>query len=256
MASIRVIPVLLHRNQGLVKSVRFKNHQYIGDPINTVKIFNEKEVDELCVLDISPSRFESGPNMQLVAEIASEAFMPMAYGGGISNTNQIQAILYEGAEKVVLNTEIQNNPSLLSEAAKIAGSQSIVASIDVKKNLLGKKRVHRTDGKKPLKLSPLEYAKSLEDYGAGEILLTSVDHEGTFSGYDLDLLQLICESVNIPVIACGGAATLSDFKKAITIGKASAVAAGSIFVYNGPHKAVLISYPRVDEINKELFRID
>ncbi len=253
MRRIRVIPVLLIQNGGLVKSIRFKKHQYVGDPINAVKIFNEKEVDEIVILDISASRERRPPNIQQISELAGEAFMPLAYGGGITTLDQIKKILYEGAEKVVLNTTALDNPQLLIEAARQFGNQSIVVSIDVKKNWLGQYKVYRNNGQKNTGLNPEELAKQMEEAGAGEIMLNSIDRDGTFEGFDLNVISRVTQAVGIPVIACGGASEINDFYCAISGAGASAVAAGSMFVFQLPHRAVLISYPAQEALKVKLF---
>lgn len=255
MRRIRVIPVLLLQNGGLVKSIRFKQHQYVGDPINAVKIFNEKEVDEIVILDISASKDKRGPNIKQIAEITGEAFMPLAYGGGITRIEEIKQILYEGAEKVIVNTSALDKPTLITEAAKKFGNQSVVVSLDVKKNWLGQYKVFRTNGSKNTGLSPAIFAKEMEERGAGEILLNSIDRDGTFKGFDLEVVQAVAKAVSIPMIACGGAATIEDFYKAIHHGKASAVAAGSMFVFQRPHRAVLISYPSQSELKHKVFNL-
>lgn len=242
MSAIRVIPSLLIHKGGLIKSVRFKDYKYVGDPINAVKIFNEKEVDEIAIIDIDATRDNRGPNIAAIAEIASEAFMPMAYGGGISTIAQIKEILYNGIEKVIINKAAHTNPSLITEAAALFGNQSVVVSIDVKKVLLRGYRVFTDNGKTNTGLGPVEFAQQAEQLGAGEILLNSIDKDGTFTGYDTALIEQVSKAVNIPVIALGGAATVNDFKLAKQAG-ASALAAGSMFVFQMPHKAVLISYP-------------
>lgn len=253
MRRIRVIPVLLIQNGGLVKSIQFKKHQYVGDPINAVKIFNEKEVDEIVILDISATQDKRAPNIQQIAEITGEAFMPLAYGGGITRLEEIVEILYQGAEKVVLNTSALDDPQLITRAAQRFGNQSIVVSIDVQKNWLGQYKVYRNNGTKNAGINPVELAKQVAELGAGEIMLTSIDRDGTFGGYDLELLKQITEAVDIPVIACGGAAEVRDFQQAVSIGGASAVAAGSMFVFQRPHRAVLISYPSQQELKEKLF---
>lgn len=253
MRRIRVIPVLLIQNGGLVKSIRFKKHKYVGDPVNAVKIFNDKEVDEIAVLDISVSKEKRAPDIRKISEFASEAFMPMAYGGGITTLDQIKRILFEGVEKVVLNTIALQKPDIISEAARQFGSQSIMVSIDVKKSLFGKYQVMANCGMKNTGLHPVEFAKRMEDAGAGEIFLTSVDRDGTYEGYDIELIRQVSEEVGIPVIACGGAASIADFYPAVNEGKSSAVAAGSLFVFQGLHRAVLINYPSQQELKKELF---
>ena len=253
MRRIRVIPTLLIRNGGLVKSVKFKDYKYVGDPINAVKIFNEKEVDEIVVLDISASAAGKAPAIRQIAEIASETFMPMGYGGGITRVDEIKAILYEGVEKVVINTAAFTRPALLEEGAKLFGSQSIVVSVDVKKTLLGKYRVFTESGKNNTQMDPVAYARRAEDHGAGEIMLTSIDRDGTYLGYDLDLIHKVASAVSVPVIACGGARNPEDFRLAVEAG-ASAVAAGSLFVFHGPHRAVLINFPSQTVLLSEVFQ--
>lgn len=242
MSNVRVIPVLLLRNMGLYKSVKFKDHKYVGDPINAIKIFNEKEVDELVFLDITASINQQEPNYSMLADIASECFMPLCYGGGVRSIEQIEKILYAGVEKVSLNTAAIEIPGLVSTAAKKFGSSTIVISIDVKKSLFGGYSVYIKSGTKSTKLSPLEFARMMENEGAGEILLNSIDADGIMKGYDLDLIKTVSDKVSIPVIACGGAGSLDHMKSAVHNG-ASAVAAGSFFVFQGKHRAVLITYP-------------
>ena len=242
MKRIRIIPSLLLQKGGLVKSIRFKDYKYVGDPINAVKIFNDKEVDEILILDISATQEKRGPNFRQIREIASEAFMPLGYGGGITTLDEIRNLVASGVEKVVLNTSAFENPSLVREGAAYIGSQSIVVSIDVKKNFLGKYKVHVNNGSRNTGLDPVEFAQKMEAAGAGEIILNSIDKDGTFSGYDTGLIKMVCSQVNIPVVAIGGASTVADFAEAIRQG-ASAVSAGSMFVFQRPHRAVLISYP-------------
>ena len=245
----RVIPSLLIHKGGLVKSVQFKDYKYVGDPINAVKIFNEKEVDEIAVIDIDASKENKAPNIAKIAEIASEAFMPMAYGGGITTIEQIKEILYNGIEKVIINKAAHTTPHLITQAANLFGNQSIVVSIDVKKVFLKGYRVFIENGKKNTGLHPVEFAITAEKLGVGEILLNSIDKDGTFTGYDLALIQQVSKAVNIPVIAIGGASSVEDFAKAKQAG-ASAVSARSMFVFQRPHKAVLISYPTRKEIKE------
>lgn len=252
MASVRIIPTLLIHKGGLVKSVKFKDYRYVGDPINAVKIFNEKEVDEIAIIDIDATRENKAPNINKIAEIAGEAFMPMSYGGGISTIGQIKDILYNGIEKVIINKAAHTHPTLITEAASLFGNQSIVVSIDVKKNLFGAYKVYIDNGKKNTGLSPIEFAQKVEKLGAGEILLNSIDNDGTYKGYDLELIKTITETVNIPVIALGGASSYDDFNLAVQNG-ASAVAAGSMFVFQKPHRAVLISYPSRKEIKEIIY---
>ncbi len=252
MRRIRVIPVLLIHKGGLVKSVKFKNYKYVGDPINAVKIFNEKEIDEIVMLDIDASRENRPPNLQKIKEISGEAFIPLAYGGGISAVDQVEALFYNGVEKVIFNYSAVNNQTLITQSAKLAGSQSVVVSMDVKKNWLGKYKIYTLNGTKQTALDPVEFAKQLTDAGAGEIFLNAIDKDGTYGGFDLELLQQVSEVVSIPVIACGGAGSVDDFAAAVKAG-ASAVAAGSMFVFQRPHQAVLISYPSQQELADKLF---
>lgn len=247
MRNIRVIPVLLIHEDGLVKSVRFKNYKYVGDPINAVKIFNDKEVDEICILNITATKNKKGPAVDIITHIVSEAFMPVAYGGGISNLEQAEKLFFNGVEKIVLNNAAIHKPGLITEIANRYGNQSVVVSIDYKSSFFGKSSVYTLNGTESAKISVVDFAKKMEDYGAGEILLNSIERDGTYAGYDLDMIQKLQETIHIPIIACGGAGSISDFKKAVSAG-ASAVAAGSMFVFQRPHNAVLISYPPYDEI--------
>jgi cyclase len=252
MIRVRVIPVLLISKGGLVKSIRFKKYQYVGDPINAVKIFNEKEIDEIVILDIDATREGRGPNMQQVKEIAGEAFIPLAYGGGISKIDEIKEMFYLGVEKVILNSQAVKNPSLINNAARLVGSQSVVVSIDVKKNFFGKYRVNTRNGTENTGMDPVEFAGKMQEEGAGEIFMNSIDKDGMYSGYDLELVKKVTDSLTIPLIICGGASSVDDFRPAIQHG-ASAVAAGSLFVFQRPHKAVLISYPSQDVLKEKLY---
>lgn len=235
-----------------MKSVKFKDHKYLGDPINAVKIFNDKEIDEIVILDISATSEKRSPNIQQVKELAGEAFMPLAYGGGITKLNEIKELITAGVEKVVINNSAFLNPSLITEGANWVGSQGIVVSMDVKKNRWGKYKVYTQNGTKNTQRDPVEFARQMENAGAGEIFLNAIEKDGTFNGYDLDLLKLVSSAVNIPVVAIGGAGNTEDFTRAIKSG-ASAVAAGSLFVLQRPHRAVLISYPSQNELKEKLF---
>jgi cyclase len=248
MHNVRVIPTLLISSEGLVKTRQFKAPRYVGDPINAVRIFNEKEVDELVFLDIDATKKNTPPQFELIEQIASEAFMPVAYGGGIKTIDEIRSLLRLGVEKVVLNSCLGKDTKLIEEASSLFGSQSIVVSVDVKKPLFRGYRVHLVNGTKNTGQDPVTYAKKLEEAGAGEIFLNSIDRDGTLQGYDLELISMVSESVDIPVIACGGASNLDDFRQAIKTGGASAVAAGSMFVFHGKHQAVLITYPDYTEL--------
>jgi len=252
MLKARVIPALLLRGTGLVKTRQFKDPKYVGDPINAIKIFNDKEVDELVLLDITASVEGRGPAFSIIEEVASECFMPLAYGGGIRTVEDIRRILKLGVEKVVLNTMAWRDPEILRQASKEFGSQAVVASIDVRKKLLGGYQVCADRGVRDLRADPVAYARRMQEIGAGEILLTSVDRDGTMKGYDLDLLSRVTSAVSIPVIAAGGAGSVADFGAAVKQGGASAVAAGAMFVFHGPHRAVLITYPSQQELSAGL----
>jgi len=248
MLRTRVIPCLLLKGRGLVKTVKFKNPKYLGDPINVVKIFNDKEVDELVFLDITATVENKRPPFSLLENIASECFMPLGYGGGIRTLDDVKTILGLGIEKIAINTYAVENPSFVTEAADFAGSQSVVVSIDVKKNSLGKYEVFTHGGRKATGLDPVKFAVEMEKIGAGELFLNSIDRDGTMQGYDLDLIKRVTGAVNIPVVACGGAGKVQDLADAVKKGGASAAAAGSIFVFQGPHWAVLISYTTSKEL--------
>lgn len=243
MKRIRIIPALLLMNNGLYKTTRFKNPKYVGDPINTVKIFNEKGADEIVLLDIAATRGKSGINFKKIAEIAGEAFMPMAYGGGIRSFEEAKKVFDAGYEKTILNSAAFERPSLVGEIANVYGSQSAVVSIDAGLNWMGKYRVYTRGGTNNTGKSPAEFAKEMEDAGAGEILINAIDKDGTWEGYDLTLIKMVSAAVTVPVIACGGAAGMEDLRNAITEGGASAVAAGSMFVYQKKGMGVLISFP-------------
>jgi cyclase len=236
----RVIPVLLVSDGYLVKPVRFQGDKYIGDPINAVRIFNEKQVDELVICDIDASVKGSGVNYTLIEEIASEAFMPVGYGGGVSSAEEAKRIVGIGIEKVILNTGAVEHPETVTEISEALGASSTVVSVDAKKKLTGGWDTFVRRGKKKTGMSPVEAAQRAQQLGAGEVLVSSIDRESTFTGYDLKLIESVADAVNVPVIALGGASGYADFAPALAAG-ASAVAAGSMFVLNGKHRAVLIS---------------
>ena len=244
----RVIPCLLLSDLGLVKTVMFKSPKYLGDPINIVKIFNDKEVDELVFLDILATIEQRQPPYKLLKEVAEEAFMPLAYGGGIRSLEIVRTVLELGFEKIILNTFAAENPQFVRQSADFAGSQSVVVSMDTKKSLLGKYEVYVRGGRKATGFDAVRFAVEMEKQGAGEILVNSIDRDGTMTGYDLELVKRISSSVNIPVVACGGAKNALDLGRVVKDGGASAAAAGSMFVFQGPHRAVLISYPKEDEL--------
>lgn len=247
----RLIPVLLIRNNGLVKTVRFGKSQYLGDPLNAVQIFNKFKTDELIILDIDASKQNRAISPSLVKEIGDESFMPFAVGGGINSLRKAEELINAGAEKVVINSAFINNPMLVTEIANVFGSQSIIVSIDVKKNLLGKEKAYTQSGTINTKKSAEDMAKLAVEYGAGEIMITNISHEGVMEGLDLDLVKRVSQHVNIPVIAHGGIYSLDHFKAGIDAG-ASAVAGGSFFVFSGRQKGILINYPSQSEL-KELF---
>jgi cyclase len=246
---IRLIPVLLLKGKGLVKTTGFKNPVYIGDPINAVRIFNEKEVDELVLCDIEASLHHREPNYALIKEIVSECFMPVGYGGGIRNIDQIRQIFDLGVEKVILNTAAFDF-DLVTKAAFIYGNQSIVVCIDAKKSFFGGYNVYSESGSVKHKSTPEEFAKKLVAAGVGEIIIQSIDKEGSMTGFDLELTKSVANAVNVPVVASGGAGKMDHIAEVLHNGKASSVAAGSFFVFKGKHKAVLINYPEPDAIKK------
>ena len=248
----RIIPVLLLKDLGLVKTTKFSNAKYIGDPINAVKIFNDLKADELIFLDITASNENRSIDYNFIREIGEEAYMPFSVGGGIKELSQVESIINQGAEKVVLNSHCFNNPNIINESAKLFGSQSIVVSIDIYKNIFGKYSLYSNSGKKKQPFNIIEWVKKVVDLGAGEILINSINNDGSMSGYDLNLCSLISKNVCVPVVACGGAGNYIDFKKAIAHG-CHAVAAGSLFVYHGTKKAVLINYPTKKEIEEIKF---
>lgn len=251
MLRARVIPCLLLRNTGLVKTERFGNAKYVGDPINAVKIFNEKEVDELVLFDIEASKRGTGPNYDLLADIASECFMPLCYGGGISSVDQAIRLVQIGIEKVAVNAAAISDIGFISMLAEVLGAQSVVAGIDVKRDWLGRYRVYDGRAGKLIDCTPEIRAAELARAGAGEIFLNDVDRDGTLAGYDGKLIGRVAQAVPVPVIACGGAGRVEDFLAGVESG-ASAVAAGSVFVFQGRHRAVLISYPPYKELERLL----
>ena len=246
----RVIPALLLRDEGLVKTTKFRNPVYLGDPINIIKIFNDKEVDEIVLLDISATLEGRGPNTRFLSEVVGEAFVPLAYGGGITTVEQMRELFRLGIEKVIVNTAAHTTPQLVRRAADQFGSQSVVVSIDVERAWWRGGRVMTHGGRRKTACDPVAFAETAQQLGAGELLLTSIAKDGTMSGYDLELIRGVTSAVDIPVVACGGASTLTDFRMATTVGGASAVAAGSMFVFQGSHRAVLISFPSRRELEQ------
>lgn len=252
MLRTRVIPVLLYRDGSLVKTIRFGNSVYVGDPCNTVRIFNELEVDELTILDISTDREERGPDCNFISSLADECFMPLSYGGGIRSLQDARAVFASGVEKIVINTAALERPQLISEIADIYGSQSVVVSIDAKRRIFGSYSACSRNGKSHAGLDPVDWAKKTTQLGAGEILLTSIDREGTWSGFDLPLIRRVAHSVTVPLIAHGGAGTLQDIRDAVLIGGASAVALGSMVVFQKHGNGVLVNFPDLSTLHRFL----
>lgn len=249
MLRARVIPCLLLKKAGLFKTVRFGKSKYIGDPINAVKLFNDLEVDELVILDIEATKNKREPDYERIEEIASEAFMPIAYGGGVKDVKQAQRLFKLGIEKVVVTTSVTQYPKLISELAERFGSQSVVAGIDVKRNWIGRNRAYAEAGTRNTGWEPVALAKEAVEQGAGEIFVTSVERDGSMNGYDLQLISAVANAVEVPLVAIGGAGSLDHIREAIAAG-ASGAAAGSLFVFKGPKRAVLINYPTQKELHE------
>ena len=245
----RIIPVLLLKDLALVKSVRFKDHKYIGDPINAVKIFNDLKADELVFLDIEASRNRTSISLDFVRDVGEEAFMPFSVGGGIDSMEKIKAILAAGAEKVIINTKAGQDPVFIKEASEAFGSSTIVVCMDVKKKLFKGERRWIVSGSRSTKYTPLEFARLMEANGAGELVVQSIERDGTMNGYDVDLIRSIATSVSMPVVALGGAGSKEDLADAYRNGEANALAAGSLFVYQDKKRGVLINYPEKKELS-------
>jgi len=243
MLQKRIIPCLLLRNESLVKTVKFKKFEYIGDPANTCRIFNELEVDELIFLDIMASRENRGPNFTILQEIADECFMPLSYGGGIRDVYTAERIFKTGFEKIVLNTYPFENPTLINELSKSFGAQSVIVAIDVRKNFWKNYQIFSLSGSRKQNHNLVDWAREVEDRGAGEIIITSIDKEGTWQGFDLELVRLIADSVSVPVVANGGAGSIRHIGDVIHQGGASAVALGSMVVYQKKDFGVLVNFP-------------
>jgi imidazole glycerol-phosphate synthase subunit HisF len=244
----RIIPVLLLNRDHLVKSLNFKNYRYIGDPINAVRIFNELKADELSFLDISATKNNRSISIDIIKDIGEEANMPFSVGGGIKDLSRIREIISAGAEKVIIGSHAVVDPEFIKQAAEEFGSSTITVCMDVKKKLLGKKQVWTINGSRPSGIDPLEFAQLMEEYGAGEIIVQSIENDGKMKGYDLELIKNISDNLNIPTVALGGAGNLDDLKMAYTHAHASGLAAGSLFVYYGSNKGVLINYPEKQDI--------
>ena len=243
MLNKRIIPCLQLLGDSLVKKIKFNKHSYIGDPVNTVRIFNELEVDELVILDITATNEKRIPNRKLLAEIANECFMPLGYGGGLNDFQTVKDIFSIGFEKVVLNSVCHEQPSFVTRVSEHFGNQAVVASVDVKKNIWGNYDVYSHSGKKKSKKGLLEWVAELEHLGAGEILLTSIDKEGSWLGMDLSLIKKVTDVVGIPVIAHGGAGNIEHIGDAVNKSFASAVALGSMVVYQQKGMGVLVNFP-------------
>ncbi len=252
MLRIRIIPCLQLIGQSLVKTLQFKKRNYIGDPINTVRIFNELEVDELCLLDIRATVEKREPNLKILSEIANECFMPLSYGGGLRDFETVKKIFSIGFEKVVINSFAVEKPEFITRIAELFGSQAVIASIDVKKSLFGKYNVYSHDGTNKTKFDAIEWALKLERLGAGELLITSMDKDGTWEGFDIGIINSIANKVKIPVIANGGAGNIEHIGEVIKKGNASAVALGSMVVYQSKGMGVLVNFPDKQKLEEAL----
>ncbi len=250
MLRSRVIPCLLVHNKGLVKTVKFKSAKYVGDPINAVKIFNEKEVDELIVLDIDATVNGDEPDYKMIEHLANESRMPLCYGGGVTNSEQAQKIIKLGVEKVALSAGAISDPNVLAEIASVIGRQSVVVVLDVKKTLFGHYEIYSHNGKKKVKKSFFEFIKELESIGIGELVINSIDNDGVMKGYDLALVQKVRDCISVPLTVLGGAGHSDDILNLINEYKIIGAAAGSLFVFKGVYKAVLINYLPEKELNK------
>ena len=241
----RIIPCLLLQNRGLVKTLKFRDPKYVGDPLNAVRIFNEKEVDELIVVDIDASTKGSEPDYKLIANLAGECRMPLCYGGGVKTPEQVEHIISLGVEKVSISSAALERPELISEAAQRVGSQSVVVVMDVKKTGLIQKRyeIHTQNGRHPTRRSPVDFAAQAESLGAGELLINSIDQDGTQTGYDMLLIDQVYHTINIPLTVLGGAGSLDDLQQLVQKYSLIGAAAGSLFVFKGKYRAVLINYP-------------
>ena len=249
----RIIPVLLIQNQALVKSKQFKKHRYIGDPINAVRIFNDLKADEIVLLDIDATKEKRTIPIDFVSVLSEETNMPFSVGGGIRSIEQVQAILASGAEKAIIGSYAIENPDFIKLVSDYFGSSTIVVCIDVKNNLFKNTRVWSHNGKRSSKYSPVDFAKLMEEKGAGEIIIQSIEHDGMMSGYNIKLIKEISTTVSIPVVALGGAGATDHLREAYYSGYANALAAGSMFVYQGPKNGVLINYPNRKDIHSLIF---
>jgi cyclase len=247
----RVIPVLLVKDHGLVKTTMFKNPQYVGDPINAIRIFNEKEVDELVILDISATAANRGPNFNLVKDVASECFMPLAYGGGVRNLDDAKQLFHLGVEKVIVRSAAMTDLAVITQIASFSGSSSLAVSIDLKKARFGSHRIFAPNTPRHGESNWIDFMQQAIGAGAGEIILNSVDRDGTMTGMDVDLIKVASKSTSVPLVAVGGIGSLEHIQEAIRCG-ADAVGGGAFFVYHGPRKAVLITYPTYEQLSSLL----
>lgn len=243
----RIIPVLLLKENFLVKSVKFKNHGYIGDPLNAVKLFNDLKADELVFLDINASKNRTVVSFDLVKEIGEEANMPFSVGGGINSLTQIETLIKAGAERVIIGNEAAVNPQFISSASKDFGSSTITVCIDVKKNLFGKEQIYSFNGKNAQKYSVVDFAKLMEQNGVGELIVQSIDKDGTMKGYDKELVKRISDEVTVPVVALGGAGSYGHLEEMYGFCKVRGLGSGSTFIYQSEMKGVLINYPTPQE---------
>lgn len=254
MLKNRVIPTLLLSGEKLVKTMRFDQPKYVGDPINAIRIFNEKEVDELVLLDIDASRSRAAPSYRLIEQIAGECFMPLCYGGGVRDVEQARILFSLGVEKISLQTSVLEETSLVTRIADQFGSQSVVVSVDVRRDWLGRRRIYSAARRGTVRRPWQDHLRKAVAAGAGEILLTAVDREGTLDGMDIELIREATGLTEVPVIAAGGVGSLADIQAAVKAG-ASAVGVGAFFVFHGPHRAVLITYPKYSELETWLGRV-
>ena len=251
----RIIPCLLIKNDGLVKTVRFGNPKYVGDPINAVRLFNEKEVDELIVVDIEATVQKREPNYSMISSLAAECRMPLCYGGGVTTVDQVLRIISLGVEKIALSAAAARTPDLISAVAERVGSQSVVVVMDVKKSgLLRRYEVFTHNGTRSTGLDPVNFAQRVAALGAGEVVVSSIDRDGEMKGYDMELIARIREAITLPLTVLGGAGSLDDIEDVIRSFGVIGVAAGSLFVFKGKYRAVLINYPGANEKDELLLR--
>lgn len=247
MLQPRIIPSLLIHEKGLVKSINFKDYKYVGDPINAVKIFNEKEVDEIIIIDIDVTKNETEPDYKLIEKLAFECRMPLCYGGGIKTTEQAQKIFSLGVEKIAISSIAIENPEIITKIANIVGNQSVVVVLDVKKKLFGGYEIYTHNGTKKTGIDPLMFIEKIEKLGAGEIVINSIDNDGSMKGFDLKLIDLVRNKISLPLTVLGGAGSMNDIGEVISKQGIIGVAAGSQFVFKGKYRAVLINYPTENE---------